>query len=296
MLCSHRHISGAICLSGLLLFGTAFVNAGKVQRNRPITHPGFDPTADRIDLFDAMAEGHVETTVIARNARGGSVLIKNTSNEPLTVELPEAFVAVQINKQFGGGGLGGGMGGAGGMGGGQQSTGGGFGNDGGGAGGGGGGGGFGGAGGGGGQGFFSIPPEKTVRLPYGSVCLNHGKPEPNSRTRMQMVRVESYTTDPVLTELITMVGTGRLNHESAQAAVWTRTDNMSWNDLAGKIVVSAGRKRAYFRPQQLQRAQLLVATATGRVREKTANATESNSTVEVITTVPSRGRSGSFGQ
>ncbi|MEO2033765.1 MAG: hypothetical protein ABGZ35_16940 [Planctomycetaceae bacterium] len=286
MLCSHRHLSGAICLGGLLLLCAATTDAAKPRRDRPITSPGFDPSADRVGLFDGMDEGQLETKVVAKNAKGGSVFIKNVTNEPLTVELPEAFVAVQINKQIGGDGAGGGNGGAGGGGGGAQSTGGGFG--------GGGGGGGGGAqgGGGGGQGFFSIPPEKTVRLPYGSVCLNHGKPEPNPRTAMQMIPVESYTNDSVLAELINMVGTGRLNHQSAQAAVWTRTDNMSWADLARKFIVSAGQKRPYFRPAHLQQADVLIAMATGRVREKTASEADPVASLKATETIPSRRRTG----
>ena len=46
------------------------------------------------------------------------ILVTNTTDEPVTVELPEAFVAVQVLKQFGGGGMGGGGMGGGGMGGG----------------------------------------------------------------------------------------------------------------------------------------------------------------------------------
>ena len=107
---------------------------------------------------------------------------------------------------------------------------------------------------------------------------------------MKMVPVEAYTTDAVLIELINMVGTGRLNHQSAQAAVWTRTDNLSWADLARKFIVKSGQKRPYFLPAHLQRAQLLVATATGRMRERAASDTDTEDTTE---SVPSRVRSGS---
>ncbi len=99
------------------------------------------------------------------------------------MKLPETFLAVQVLKtgcsgwRTRCGGLGGGLGG-GGQGGGQAQT------AGGGAGG-GLGGGLGGMGGGGqggaGGGFFSIPPEKTVYVPYTSVCLEHGKVEPAPR-------------------------------------------------------------------------------------------------------------------
>lgn len=270
MLRSHRHLSGTFCLGGLLLLSSATAFAGKSENQRTITRPGFDPTAARVELFQAMQDGQLETKIVAKNAEGGSVLIKNMTTEPITVDLPEAFVAVQINKQFGDD-----DGGGGGGGGGAQSTGGGFG---------GGGGGAVGAqgGGGGGDGFFSIPPERTVRVPYGSVCLNHGKPEPTPRTAMKMIPVHSYTSDSVLVELITMVGTGRLPLQAAQAAVWNRSDNMSWEQLAQKVIVRAGRKSPYFHPAQLQRAEILVATATGRARERSAD--DSAAKLETIPT------------
>lgn len=271
MLRSHRNLSGAICLGGLLLFCTANATAGKARR--PITRPGFDPTAERVALFDGMDQGQLESRVVAKNAAGGAVYIKNLTDQPLTVELPEAFVAVQVNKQFGGAPGGGAV----------QSTGGGFGGGGGGGGGFDGGGGFG--GGDDGAGFFSIPPEQTVRLSYDSVCLNHGKPEPSPRTKMEIVPVESYTSDKVLAELLSMVGTGRLPTQIAQAAVWTRTDKMTWRDLANKVVSSRGRKKAYFHPTELRKAQLLVSTATGRARERAA---EDSSDTDEVDQIPSR--------
>ena len=153
-------------------------------------------------------------------------------------------------NQNAGGGMGGGGMGGGGMGGGGM-----------------GGGGMGGGGQGGG-GFFSIPPERTVRVPYVSACLNHGKPDPSARLEYKLVPVEEYTKDEVLAELIRMVGTGRVDQHSAQAAIWTRTDNMSWQKLAAKNVRGILSVEYYFSAQNIQEGQLLMATAEGNVREK----------------------------
>ena len=129
-----------------------------------------------------------------------------------------------------------------------------------------GGGGMGGGGMGGG-GFFSIPPERTVRVPYVSACLNHGKPDPSARLEYKLVPVEEYTKDEVLTELIRMVGSGRVNQHSAQAAIWNRTDNMSWQDLASKSTRGILSVEYYFAPQNIQEGQYLMAAAEGNVRE-----------------------------
>lgn len=279
----------ALAIAGLGLLTSTSQAESKSERNnsRPITKLQYDPGAESVELFKGMEEGLLETKVIANGPMGGNLLITNNSDQPLTVEMPQAFVTVQVLKQFGGmgggglggggfggGGMGGGMGGQGG--GGQQNQGGGLGGGqgGGGLGGGGMGGGMGGQG--GGAGFFSIPPEKTVRLPYVSVCLEHGKADPTPRATYKIVPVDEYTKDPVLQELITMVGTGRLPAQGAQAAVWTRTDNMSWQELSQKFSYNAlGAKIPYFSGVQLQTAQTIVATAEGRVREKAENAGKS---------------------
>jgi hypothetical protein len=120
----------------------------------------------------------------------------------------------------------------------------------------------------GGGGFFSIPAERTLKVPFVSACLNHGKAEPNSTAQYRMVKVSDYTSDPVLAELITMVGTGRVDQQSAQAAIWTRTDNMSWEQLSTKTVRGIHGFRRYFQPGQIVQGQQLVATAETRVREQ----------------------------
>ena len=269
----------ALCVVLTLFVTCAQADSGKRERSRPqrpITNPQFDPSAERVELFQGMEDGTLETKVIANGPEGGNLLISNTTDEPVTVEMPTSFVTVHVLKQFGqqGGGFGGGGLGGGGLGGGQQGGGqqaqGGGGLGGGGLGGGGlGGGGLGGGQQGGGGGFFSIPPEKTVKVPYKSVCLNHGKPDPTPRANRVLVRTEEYTQDPVLRELIGMVATGRLAPQSAQAAVWNRTDNMSWQDLANKYSYGPlGNRLPYFSRTELQGAQMISATAEGRVRER----------------------------
>jgi len=282
-----------------LFFQATSVHAENRTRkvsSRPIPNPKFDPNAEKVEFFDAMEAGQLETKVIAMGAEHGKLLITNTTDAPLSLQPPHAFVIVKVLKQFGqqGGGFGGGGqqgGGLGGQqgGGGQQNAGGGAGGH---QGGGLGGGGLGGGGqqGGGGGGFFSIPPEKTVSIKYVSACLNHGKADPTPTANYEIVKVEDYTQDPILAELIAMVGTGRLAPQAAQAAIWNRTDNMSWNELAQKFSYDVLRNRVpYFNRNDLQGAQLLTAAAVGRIRERN----EQESVVKTTPTepeVPSRVR------
>ena len=215
--------TGLLSASLALLVVTTLTGAGKT----PLRNLKFDPTAESVDLFEALDEGQLDVRIAAKDVNGGNVFIENKTDKPLTVKLPKSFVGVHVLKQFGGmGGMGGGMGGMGGMGGGMGGMGGGMGGMGGGqmmgggmggmgGGMGGMGGGMGGMGGGmggmGGGNFFSIPPERIAQVPYHSICLNHGKPDPAPRMIYRMVRPNQMIEDQTLVEMLELYGTGRVN-------------------------------------------------------------------------------------
>ncbi|MCA9028067.1 MAG: hypothetical protein KDA86_22850 [Planctomycetaceae bacterium] len=229
----------------------------------------YDPAAERVDLFDGIESEALDVKMIAKNSLGGHLLIENKTDQPLTVDMPESIVGVHVLAQIGGGGGGfGGSGGSGGAGGGGgQSTGGGLG-----GGGGGGGGSFGSGGGGGGQGFFSIPPEKTVMVPYTSVCLEHGKAEPRPSMTYQVVRTEEYTQNPALQELLRLVASGKIPSSVAQAAAWHLSDEMSWEELAQLEYERIGVPNTpQFSYQELMAARSLVSTAKGLAEERKSN-------------------------
>ncbi len=211
--------------------------SGAKKRNRPIRNPKYDPTAERVELFDAMKAESLSAVMIPQNSLHGNLVIENKTDKPLTVELPESFVGVHVLKQVGGGG------------GGQA----------------------------GGGGFFSIPAERKVVIPYKSVCLEHGKNEPHNGMRYRVVPTEKYTKDPILQEMIWMVGTGRLDPKSAQAATWHITDNMSWQQLANKTQRVLGQgTRSFFTYGQVSTGRGLANIASVRAREKA----EKNGTLE----------------
>lgn len=258
------------------------VGAGKA----PMKILKYDPTAEKMDMFEAIETGSLSVRVVAHDAKGGNMFFENLSGKPLTVNLPEAVTIVHVLKQLGGGGFGGGgqQGGFGGQGGqqggfgGGQSGGGGFGQQGGG----GIGGQQGGIGGGGGGGFFSIPAERVAQVPYHSVCLNYGKPDPSPRMTYKPVRVEQYTEDKVLQETLRLIGTGRIDYTIAQAATWHITDNMSWEKLASlKEYTLPGVYSSQvptFSMEQLQSAQQLVTVAAKRADERAKLEPETNPT------------------
>ena len=254
-----RSILAAFCVA--LLAGSSVQAAGKPA----ITKPKYDPEAPVVYLFKGMEEKKLEVKLIQKNSKTGNLLIENKTNETLTIGMPDAFVGVHVLNQIGGG-LGGGLGGGGGQqgGGGGQTTGGG--------GGGGLGGGLGGGGGqqgGGGQGFFSIPPGKLVRVPVNSVCLEHGKPEPMSRMKYQVMPVEKVSTDPVLRQLLRAVAVGRVNKNAAQAAAWHLANGKTWRELAAMKIKRAGNLPSppLFSYNDLRQADMLVTMAKAKAEE-----------------------------
>lgn len=255
----------------------------KKEKKKVVPVPKLDESAEHIDVFEGIEKGLLEVKMIPKDSLGGNMLVENKSDKPLNVDFPAAFVGRQVLKQFGGGGGGGGFGGGGqqggqqggGQGGGQQQGGG----MGGGQQGGLGGGGGGQQGGGGGGGFFSVPTDKIVRATYRSVCLEHGKHEPSPRMTYQIAKVEEFSENPVLGEVLKMVASGQLDSQSAQAATWHLTDKMSWAELDAKATPHIGRPASkYFTAEQLARAQQIVSTAVARV-EEAAPGTSKTSTV-----------------
>jgi hypothetical protein len=279
--------AGLIMSCVALVVITQFTGAGKA----PIRNLGLDPTADKVQLFDGMETGSLSARMIANDITGGNVFIENKTNKPLTIIMPAAFVGVHVFKQMGGmmGGMGGGMGGGmmGGMGGGMmgrggmggQSMGGGMGGMGGMGGGMGGmgggmggmGGGMGGMGGGMGGGFFSIPPFKVAQVPFRSVCLNHGRPDPMPQMSYRIMRLEDYTDNRVLQQTVRMYGTGQMNYPEAQAATWHLTDNKSLPELASMakygIEGDETTKEPIFSQAELRQAEEVLAVAKKQATE-----------------------------
>jgi hypothetical protein len=282
-------VSGCIALTVV----TQFSGAGKA----PLRNLKLDPTAGKVELFAGMEGGSLSTRMIADDIHGGNLFIENKTNKPLTVLMPPAFVGVHVLKQMGGmmggmgggmGGMGGGMGGmgggmgGGGMGGGQGmgggmggggmgGMGGGMGGMGGGMGGMGGGmGGMGGMGGGGG-GFFSIPPFKVAQVPFQSVCLNHGRPDPMPQMTYRIMKLEDYTDNRVLQQTVRMYGTGQMDYPAAQAATWHLTDNKSLSELASMakygIEGDETTKEPIFSQNELRQAQEVLAIAKKQAAE-----------------------------
>ena len=225
------------------------------------------PVAETVEMFAAIEAEQIEVKLIPKDSTECRVFIKNKTDKPLSIKLPEAFAGVPVLGQFGGGGMGGmGGGGMGGMGGGgNQGMGGGMGGMGGG---GMGGGGMGGMGGGGG-GFFNVPPEKVGDFKVTTVCLEHGKREPRPKMKYEIKPIEELTDKPEVREVCRMLGYGMLPQRAAQVAAWHLNSNMSWQQLAGKQLHYAdGTRSPYFSQQEIRGGMQVVAAAAKLAKER----------------------------
>ncbi|MGY8732642.1 MAG: hypothetical protein ACKVK0_10915 [Pirellulales bacterium] len=147
---------------------------------------------DTVEFFAAKKAGLIDVMFIPRSSKSANIMMKNRTKRKLNVRMPEAFAGVPILGQMGGMGMGGGgmgMGGGGGQGGGgQQGMGGGGGGMG--MGGGGQGGGMG-MGGGGMGGFQNIEPGRVRKVKVATVCLEHGKKDPDRQPQLATTRAKN---------------------------------------------------------------------------------------------------------
>ena len=150
---------------------------------------------DFVDFFEAKKRGDIDVMFIPRNSKSANVIVRNKTNKGMKVRMPEAFAGVPMLGQMGGMGMGGG-----GMG-----------------------------------GFQNIEPGKVRKFKVTTVCLEHGKKEPNPRVKYDIIPIESFTKKPEVIELCRMLGSGQLNQSAAQAAAWHFTDDLTWIELVNKI-------------------------------------------------------------
>ena len=221
-----------------------------------------DTDAVQVGLFEAIDAGQVDVKFIPHDASKANVLVKNLTDKPLEIRLPSAFAGVPVLGQMGMGGMGGMGGGMGGMGGGGMGGGGGGQAMGGGMGGGGMGGMGGGMGGmGGGMGgMMRVAPERMRKMQVTTVCLEHGKPDPNPKMAYKIVPLDQVTKDSNVTVLCEALGNGLVTQNTAQAAAWHLMDKMSWSELAAKNRVESkylGTIR-WFSPIELKTAVAVV--------------------------------------
>lgn len=255
----------AIACALLTIGGATAPSVEGTPRRDIITKLSLSKDAPQVELFEGLKKQTLSARVYPISAYNSSVFITNKTSEPLTVKVPPAVSSVHILAQVGPGqqpGLGQGLlqdlqGLNQPMTGDSQAVGGNlapmsnnqnfdF------------------------QGFFTIPPEKTVRLRLRSVCLEHGKPCPSSRKTYELRPIESQVEDKALVLLLKKFNPRRDDWEMMQAIAWHLSSHLDWQDLASKRkhkIVGGG--VPYFKPEQLIAARKVVEVARTEVHRQT---------------------------
>jgi len=278
--CRHRVVAWS--LVGLAVCSPV-VRAG----DKPIRKLTFDESAPVVELFAGVEAKLLRVSMSPKSAQESLVFIKNLTDEPLTVSVPQAVVGVHILPQFQGNGLGNigqgnnlfnntgnnanGQQNQGNQSGQSQSVGGqlqpmgnqgqGFLNQ--------------NNGNGNGNGnplpgmnFFSIPPEKTVQLKLRSVCLDYGKPDPYPGLKYELRSAESAISNPNLRMLLEGYSP-RVDGKAMQAAAWHLSNGLTWQQLATVPAIDAGVivGGSMFSTATLRMAETLVDTAEDAIQQ-----------------------------
>jgi len=226
------------------------------------------PQSETVEFFTALESGKIGATVIPRDATQLTVQVKNETDKPLTIRLPDTIAAVPVLAQmFPPGGLfqgnnppvGNNFPGGNNMPGGNQAPqglGGPF---------------------GGRQGnnnrmpgaFFNVLPGKIVRRKLPCVCLDFGKPNPKPQIPYRIERLEDVNSKPELRELLRLFGQSGCSQRTAQIAAWHLANVMSWEQLARLQYKRAnGATRPRYSAAELQLAKRLVAGLPTRKQPK----------------------------
>lgn len=113
-----------------------------------------------------------------------------------------------------------------------------------------------------GNNIFNIAPEQVRTVEIKCLCLEHGKPNPRSAVKYELVPLDEVNDDPKLVEVLKSYGRGEANRDVAQAAAWHLSNEMSWEKLAGlsqKVALNAS--RPWFSTTKLRQARELVEQA-----------------------------------
>ncbi len=228
-------------------------NVRRAPVRAPIAPPA-TPAAESVELFAAMKSGVLEVKLIPKNDRESRIILKNNTNRPLTVCLPDAFAGVPVLAQGGNAfGLNGGrpnannanqvIGGANPRPNGNNQR----------------------------NGFFNLPPEKVGDFKVVTVCLEHGKKDPRPSVPYEIRPIESVTSKPAVHALCALLGQEQIDQRAAQAAAWHLANDMIWEELAAKRIEHLNAPgEPYFTADQLQKAKDLAKQAVETAARRSA--------------------------
>jgi len=83
-------------------------------------------------------------------------------------------------------------------------------------------------------GMMRVEPDRPRKFAVATLCLEHGKPDPNPRMKYKVVRLSDVNANPEIAELCKALAKGQVPQNTAQAAAWHIANGLSWEELASK--------------------------------------------------------------
>lgn len=203
------------------------------------------PSTETVDLFTAIAEKTISVSVIPRDSTTLTLLIKNETKQPLAIRMPAGMAAAPVlaqqpfpflnndngNNNNNGGNQAVGMNAQNNNNANNNNNNNAF------------------------PGLFNVPAERTLKIKLPCVCLEHGKPEPNTRVKYELLPLSTYSEDPRLPQTLAAIGKD-LDQRAAQLVAWHIVNGKSWSDLASlKIKHLDGFSSPQFTKQELRQAR-----------------------------------------
>jgi len=262
-------LTSVALLTGVLAIPSA-VSAG--ERTGVVSGMGkYNPDDPTVEIFAGMAAGQLEVHVIARDSTQCRIVVKNKTDKPLNVRLPDLLAAAPVLAQFpdpfnqnnnnnnqnnnrngapqqlmmgnpfmdnqqGNNQPGNNRQ----QGNNRQPM-------------------FG----------FNVTPEKEGRFKMTAACLEHGKGNPRPAHPYELKRLETVTAKAEVHELCRMLGSGEIGQRTTQVAAWHLNNDMSWDelrDLRGEIAFGRITK-PYFTRNELAAGKEAVETITERLKQ-----------------------------
>jgi hypothetical protein len=141
------------------------------------------------------------------------------------------------------------------------------------------GGGMGGMGGMGMGGMMRVEPDRPRKVTVGTLCLEHGKADPNPRMKYRIVRLSEVNANPEVAELCKALAQGKVPQNTAQAAAWHIANGLSWEELAKKprVISEYTGIELYFSGLEIQNALRLTALVQQSASESSTSTQEQSS-------------------
>ena len=101
-----------------------------------------------------------------------------------------------------------------------------------------------------------------------TICLNHGKADPNPRMKYKVVRLEEVNDSPVIEGFCRVLATGRVSQNIAQAAAWHVANGLTWEALIRKprVVSEYTGVELFFSSFEVQAAMRLTSSVTAEAK------------------------------